>query len=299
MEIIEIAKSLLKFKNNYIVKGIDDDGAVLRINNSYLILTTDMMVEETHIPSILAPEDIGFRIATANISDVVAMGAKPIAFLISLGLNKADKNFVKRFYLGLNEASLFYSCPIVGGDTVKSNSLILSGFCLGLTDKPIYREGRVGDKIYVTGDLGRVFCSLYIYYNFKDKLKDFMESYPNIFNKLKKPIARIDMIKYKDKFTGCCDISDGLAKELFYFKNFNIYSEKILKLVPKDVLDFCEEFKLNPLDVALNSGEEFELIITSKYKINKAKEIGEIIEKGRFLDGKEFNIKGGYIHKFY
>ncbi|WP_456418742.1 thiamine-phosphate kinase [Methanocaldococcus infernus] len=297
-EIIELAKTILSKNFDFLVKGIGDDAAVIRLEDNYLLLTSDMMVKETHIPSILSPSEIAFRVFTANVSDIVAMGGKPISFLISLGFKKVSREFLENFYLGLREASNLYNCPVVGGDTVRAETLILSGFCLGLTEKPIYREGRVGDKIYVTGNLGRVFSSLYIYYNFKDKIEEFEESYPEMFKKLRKPVARVDMLKDKELFTGATDISDGLGREINYFKNFQIYSEKIFKLIPKDVLDFCEEFNLNPLEVALNSGEEFELIITSKYKIKKAVEIGEIIERGRYLDDKPFKGRG-YIHKFY
>ena len=105
---------------------------------------------------------------------------------------------------------------------------------------------------------------------------------------------------------GCCDISDGLGKEITYFKNFEIYSDKIFKLIPEDVIEFCEEFNLDPLKVVLNSGEEFELLFTTS-KFNKVKslisdfssiyKIGRIIEDGQFIDGEKF-CGGGYVHKW-
>jgi len=82
MIVIEIIKKTLKFSNENIVKGIDDDCAIIKIDeNFYLVATTDMMVKKAHIPSILSPYEIGGRILTANVSDIASMGAKPLAFL--------------------------------------------------------------------------------------------------------------------------------------------------------------------------------------------------------------------------
>ncbi|CAB3288148.1 Thiamine-monophosphate kinase [Methanocaldococcus lauensis] len=314
--IIEIIRKTLKYSNNYIIKGIDDDCAVIKINdNLYLVFTTDMMIKKTHIPSIFKPYEIGGKILTANVSDIASMGAKPLAFLLSISLSEkeANKNFIKELYTGLNDFSKLYDCPVVGGDTNKGDELILSGSAIGITDNPIYRKGNVGDWICVTNDLGRVYCALTLYYMFKDKkisnseFKKLCEKYPKIIEKLRKPIARVKEGILMNKYiSGCCDISDGLGKEIKYFKNFELYEDKIYKLIPEDVIEFCEEFNLNPIKVVLNSGEEFELLFTTS-KYNKVKDIvkdyskiykiGRIIEKGQFIDGEQF-CGGGYIHKW-
>ncbi|ACV25053.1 thiamine-phosphate kinase [Methanocaldococcus fervens] len=316
IKIIEIIKKTLKFSNKNVVKGIDDDCAVIKIDeNFYLVATTDMMVKKTHIPSILTPYEIGRRILTANISDIASMGAKPLAFLLSISLSKEEANelFIKELYSGLDEFSKLYNCPVVGGDTNKGDELILSGTALGITDNPIYRRGEVGDDICVTNDLGRVYCALHLYYKLKYKKISYKEfeklcqKYPKIFEKLKRPVARVKEGLLMNKLiNGCCDISDGLGKEITYFKNFEIHTDKIFKLIPEDVVEFCEAFDLNPIKVALNSGEEFELLFTTS-KFNKVKntlknyskvhKIGKIIEEGQFIDGEEFH-GGGYIHKW-
>ncbi len=316
LEIIEIIKNTLKFSNENIVKGIGDDCAVIKLdNNFYLVATTDMMIKKTHIPSILTPYEIGGRVLTANVSDIASMGAKPLAFLLSISLSKeeANEDFIKGLYSGLNDFSKLYNCPVVGGDTNKGDELILSGTAFGITKNPIYRKGEVGDDICVTNDLGRVYCALFLYYKLKynkisyKEFEKFCQKYPKIIEKLRKPIARVKEGLLMNNFiNGCCDISDGLGKEITYFKNFEIYSDKIFKLIPEDVIEFCEEFNLNPIEVVLNSGEEFELLFTTS-KFNKVKDvvknhskiykIGKIIEEGQFIDGEEF-YGGGYIHKW-
>jgi thiamine-monophosphate kinase len=314
--IIEIIKKTLKFSNKNIIKGIDDDCAVIKIDeNLYLVATTDMMIKKAHIPSILTPYEIGGRILTANVSDIASMGAKPLAFLLSISLSKdeANEGFIKELYSGLDEFAKLYNCPIVGGDTNKGDELVLSGTALGITDNPIYRRGEVGDDICVTNDLGRVYCALTLYYMLKNnkisykEFEKYCQKYPRIIEKLKKPIARVKEGLLINKFiNGCCDISDGLGKEITYFKNFEIYSDKIFKLIPEDVIEFCEEFNLEPLKVVLNSGEEFELLFTTS-KFNKVKslidglsniyKIGRIIEDGQFIDGEKF-CGGGYVHRW-
>jgi len=318
LNIIKLIKNTLKFSNEHIVKGIDDDCAVIKIDeNFYLVATTDMMIKKTHIPSILTPHEIGGRILTANVSDIASMGAKPLAFLLSLSLSEkeAKEDFIRELYEGLDKFSRFYDCPVVGGDTNKGDELVLSGTAIGITDNPIFREGRVGDKIGITNDIGRVYCALKLYYLLKNRKIEFNEfkklcsKYPLIIKKLKVPIARVKegilLNKYR-LLRGCCDISDGLGKEITYFKNFELNSDHILKAVPEDVFEFCEEFNLDPLTVALNSGEEFELLFTTP-NLNKVKEvlkhhskvfeIGKIIEEGRYIDGEVFR-GGGYVHRW-
>ncbi|ENN95926.1 thiamine-monophosphate kinase [Methanocaldococcus villosus KIN24-T80] len=306
IKVIEIAKSLLNFKRDYVVKGIDDDGAVLKIGKKYIILTSDMMLRETHIPEILSAYEIGARILTANVSDLLAMGAEPLAFLLSLAVDR-DEKFIYELYRGLSDYSKHYNCPIVGGDTVKGD-LILSGFAIGITNKPLFREGKINDDIAVTNDIGRVYCSIYLYNLYKKgkiSYKEFLnyaEKYKNIMEKLRKPVARMEILDVKEFLHGACDISDGLAKEIRYFKNFEIYGDKLLKSIPEDVLSFCDEFNLDPIKVALNSGEEFEILFTTD-KLNKVKKhvkvnkIGKIIENGQYIDGKELKDIG-YVHKW-
>ncbi|AEF95861.1 thiamine-phosphate kinase [Methanotorris igneus] len=315
LEIINLISKNLTYKGNAI-KSIGDDCAVFKINNTYLVITTDMMFKSTHFPDILTPFQIGGRLITANVSDIAAMCAKPLGIVVSIGISKeyANKKFIDELSKGLNFMAEKYKCPVVGGDTNKSNELTLCGTAFGLTDNPIYRRAEVGDDICITNDLGRVFCALKMIemrdngiIN-KNQFNKLMEKYPNIMKKLCEPEARVEEgILMNELVNSCCDISDGLAKDLFYIGGFEIYSEDLLKAVPEDVLEFCEEFNINPIEAVLNSGEEFELLFTTK-KYLKVKEIlkktdtkvikiGKVIEDGKYLDGNIFKF-GGYIHRW-
>ena len=313
LDIIKTIYSNLKYTGNA-VKTIGDDCAVFKLGNQYLTITTDMMFKSTHFPEILTPFQIGMRVITANVSDIAAMCAKPLGIVVSMGFNHPKKEFIEELTKGMDFIAKEYECPVVGGDTNKSKELALCGTAFGITDNPIYRGGEVGDDIAITNDVGRVYCALKII-EMKNKgiinkrvFKNLLNEYSDIIKKLSEPRARVkEGIAINKYVNSCCDISDGLGKDLYYVGNFEISSKKLLNAIPKDVIEFCDRFDLNPIDVALNSGEEFELLFTTK-KYNdvedelgklstKSIKIGKVIDDGHYIDSDEFKF-GGYVHKW-
>ncbi len=315
LDIIHIISKHIKYNRREIVKSIGDDCAVIKLDNTYLTITTDMMFKSSHFPDILSPFQIGMRIITANVSDIAAMCAKPVGIVISMGFDNPQKKFIEELAKGMDYMAKEYRCPIVGGDTNKSIEFSLCGTAFGITDNPVYRGGKIGDTIAITNNVGRVYCALKILEMrsneiiSKIKFKNIVNEYPHIMQKLSQPRARVKEGLLLNKYiNSCCDISDGLGKELNYIGNFKISSKKLLNAVPKDVMEFCDIFDLNPLDVALNSGEEFELLFTTKkYNIVEEKmkdigckvvNIGKVIDEGKYIDNTEYNkhIISGYVH---
>jgi len=314
LDIIKTVMDNITYRGD-VVKGIGDDCAVFKLGNTYLTVTTDMMFRSTHFPDILTPFQIGMRVITATVSDICAMCARPLGIVVSMGLPTVERGFLLELIKGIDYACRKYSCPIVGGDTNRGKELILCGTAIGVTDNPVYRGGKVGEDIMVTYDIGRVYCALEIL-KMKEKgvisrktFYDLWEEYPNIMKKLVEPIARVREGLLLNKYvSSCCDISDGLKKELFYIGNFEISSKKLLRVVPKDVIEFCDRFQIDPIHAALNSGEEFELLFTTKrcddiFEVlrseceGEAKKIGKVIEEGYYIDGEELEF-GGYIHSW-
>ncbi|ABR54354.1 thiamine-monophosphate kinase [Methanococcus vannielii SB] len=311
-DIINIISKNISYKNG-VERGIGDDCAVFKLENQHLVITTDMMFRSTHFPEILTPFQIGMRIVTANVSDIAAMCAKPLGMVISMGFDKPDLKFIDEMSKGMNFISKEYGCPIVGGDTNKSKELTLSGTAFGITNNPIYRGGNLGNEICITGTIGRVFCALKILEMSKngiiDKLKfeKLIEEFPEIIKKLSEPKARVlEGISLNNVVTSCSDISDGLSKDLNHVGFFEIYSKELLKAVPKDVVEFSEKFDINLIDIALNSGEEFELLFTVKdFKnakkvlkgINTVTKFGKVVESGKTVDGNNITFEG-YVHKW-
>ena len=312
LDIIKIISKNLSYSNG-VEKGIGDDCAVFKFENQHLVVTTDMMFKSTHFPSILTPFQIGMRVVTANVSDIAAMCAKPLGMVISMGFDNPKKTFIDEMSKGINFISKEYGCPIAGGDTNKAPELTLSGTAFGITDNPIYRGGIIGEDICITGDVGKVNCALKLL-EMKDKgilgnteFKKTISEFPEIMKKLAEPKARVKEGLLLNKIiTSCCDISDGLSKDLNYTGNFEINSKNLLNSVSEDVIEFCEKFDMDLLKTVLKSGEEFELLFTTpdfkkaeeKLKdINSVTKIGKVVESGKTVDGKSVELEG-YVHKW-
>ena len=128
--------------------GIGDDAAVLA---GGLVVSTDMLVEGVHFDrERLDDRAIGARAAAANLSDLAAMGARPLCLVAALGLPDG--------YTGVQELAAglaSYGVPLAGGDLSRAPALTLSVTAVGSAERPVLRSGgRPGDRLVVTGPLG-------------------------------------------------------------------------------------------------------------------------------------------------
>jgi thiamine-monophosphate kinase len=131
-----------------VVLGIGDDAAVL---DDGTVLSTDILVDGVHFDlGRMSPRDVGHRAATANLSDLAAMGARPVALLAAFGL-PAGFNDAAEIAAGMRE----HGVPVAGGDLSRAPVLIVSVTALGRAERPVRRSGgRPGDVLAVTGSLG-------------------------------------------------------------------------------------------------------------------------------------------------
>lgn len=139
---------------------IGDDCTVLPMGDEALVMTTDMLIEDVHFLRFASSaEEVGHKSLMVNISDVAAMGAKPVATLLSIALpESAQGEWAERFMRGYHEASQREGVALVGGDTTASKDKIaINVVAIGRAPmKNIKRrsEAKVGDVIAVTGKLG-------------------------------------------------------------------------------------------------------------------------------------------------
>lgn len=139
---------------------IGDDCTVLSMGDEALVMTTDMLIEDVHFLRFASSaEEVGHKSLMVNISDVAAMGAKPVATLLSIALpESAQGEWAERFMRGYHEASQREGVALVGGDTTASKDKIaINVVAIGRAPmKNIKRrsEAKVGDVIAVTGKLG-------------------------------------------------------------------------------------------------------------------------------------------------
>jgi thiamine-monophosphate kinase len=143
-----------------VLTGVGDDCAVLRGEgkNRYLLFKTDAVVESVHFRPREKPELIGRKALARALSDLAAMGAKPLAAVITLGVAKHESvRRLKGIYTGLGKIAKKYGVNLVGGETTRAKDLFLNvallGECRG--HAPVLRSGAMaGDLIAVTGRLG-------------------------------------------------------------------------------------------------------------------------------------------------
>lgn len=135
---------------------IGDDAAAVEPPSRSLLLAADVLVEGTHFDlTWSAPADVGWKAVTANVSDVAAMGGRPLHLLVSVVVGPAFD--VEALYAGITEAARHWGCAVVGGDLARGRSVTVAVAITGTTDgrAPVGRGGaRPGDAVVVTGPLG-------------------------------------------------------------------------------------------------------------------------------------------------
>ena len=141
--------------------GIGDDCAILPQKDGIdTLVSTDMLVEGSHfLLSGISPYDLGWKSAAVNISDLAAMGARPVASFLSLALSpEVDAEWMDEFIRGYRDISEKYSCTLLGGDTTASRKLV----CINVAVLGEVPSGKAklrstaceGDLICVSGFLG-------------------------------------------------------------------------------------------------------------------------------------------------
>jgi thiamine-monophosphate kinase len=273
--------SNFKINHTSTIKGIGDDAAVLRHNDKHIVVTTDLLVEGVHFDLSYMPlKHLGYKAVVVNLSDVYAMNADATQITVSIAVsNRFPLEALEELYAGIETAASIYNIDVVGGDTTSSTSgLLISITAIGEVNKDdvVYRNGaKPNDLLVVTGDLGGAYLGLQVLEREKEVFKVNPNSQPDldlytyIIERQLKPEARKDIIKLlKDldvKPTSMIDISDGLSSEIIHLcqqseVGCDLYENKI-PLDPQ-VISTCEEFDIDSTTVALNGGEDYELLMT-------------------------------------
>ncbi len=322
------------FKDPKINYSLGDDAALIDLSdirnrdNSFLVLTSDMLLEKSHFPSQMTPQDRGWKIVTVNVSDIAAMGAIPHGLILSMGLPPdMELNYFDDLIEGVLEACQYYRLPLVGGDTNESSQLVLSGTIIGSVEKSkamLKTGAREGDLLAVTGDLGLAAAGFEILFSSPEQQDRIKEIIPEIhiqkfIKHAIKPQAKLKegiIAANSGEITAATDISDGLVSELEEIikagkktsktLGVRIWEEKIP--ITLELKKLAEYFTIDPLSWALYFGEDFELLFSIKKdaleflkdKINLIV-VGEVTSTG-FMEivNKKGETKiltpGGYQH---
>ena len=267
------------FFDEFYFKSLSDDAALIDLGDNYLVVSSDLLLESSHLPPDMSPKDKGMKVVTVNVSDLAAMGAKPIGFILSLGLPEdLPLNEFDEIMDGVLYSCQDYEMGLMGGDTNQSDELILSGTCLGMVDKNkvLMKEGaQPGDVVAVTGPLGVAAAGF-----------EFLLSSPPVKKALKKdikpstlkliqkhalqPHARLRegmLLADTGSVTSATDITDGLASEVGELLEASekpvgiTLFETMIPLIP-EVEEMGAALDQDPIDFALYYGEDFELLLT-------------------------------------
>jgi thiamine-monophosphate kinase len=156
----------INLKNASSLYGVGDDCAVMHYPDSEVLITTDMLMEGVHFDlTYITMQELGYKSAMENISDVFAMNGTPRQMTVSLAIGKRFKvEDIEAFYRGLREACEKWNIDVVGGDTTSSyTGLAISITCIGEAKKEdiVYRNGaKETDLICVSGNLGAAYMGL-------------------------------------------------------------------------------------------------------------------------------------------
>lgn len=247
----------------------DDISAYPLGRDKLAILKTDMLVGKTDVPPGMSLWQASRKAIVMNVSDFAAKGVKPLVFLASLGLprNLKEEDF-KEIGKGLNDGAREYGAFIIGGDTNEASDLVISLSVFGIAKKSevkLRRGARVGDLVAVTGFFGKTAAGLKI---LLEGLKAEDEIRKVLVNSVLMPYARLKeglALNESDAVTASIDSSDGLAWSLHEIAKASNVGFLIKRPpVADEVKKFAEVNDLDPLELALYGGEEYELVVTIK-----------------------------------
>jgi thiamine-monophosphate kinase len=142
---------------------IGDDAAVLRPPEGPLLLAADALVEGVHWdPSVTGVDDAGWKALAVNVSDLAAMGGRPLHAVVTVAVPPGRAGDLDRLYDGLEAAAKALDCPVVGGDLTGGPAFVVTVAVTGTVDGvPVLRSGaRPGDLLLVTGPLGGASAAL-------------------------------------------------------------------------------------------------------------------------------------------
>jgi thiamine-monophosphate kinase len=286
-----------------------DDVSAVSIDKTQLaILKTDMLVGKTDIPPGMTLWQAGRKAIIMTISDLASKGVKPIALLIALGLpREISRRSIEELAKGLNAGAQEYDVYIIGGDTGETSDLVICCIAFGVTmkNRVITRSGaKVGDVLAVTGSFGNTSAGLKMLI---EGLKVSQRIKTRLLKAVYLPKARLReglSLARLGCISASIDSSDGLAISLHELKKRSDVGFAVTALpIAPEALEFAELYDLNPEELALYGGEEYELVLTvTPNKWKRAKSLvnkmgGTLIAIGKATENKQIIFQKGDVRK--
>jgi thiamine-monophosphate kinase len=271
-EIIELIRSRLSVMPDLPVPLGDDVSAVDVGKGRLAVLKTDMLVGGTDVPRGMSLWQAARKAVVMNVSDFAAKGVEPVAMLVSLGLPRGlMRKDVEEIARGLNAGAREYGVYIIGGDTGEASDLVIAISLFGTADRKalMLRSGaKAGDIVAVTGFFGKTAAGLRLLLDGYAVSKELREV---LLSAVCMPKARLCeglALRGSGAVSASIDSSDGLAWSLHELARMSSVGFMINSVpVADEVQRFAEFNGLDPLELALYGGEEYELVVTVKPKL--------------------------------
>ena len=244
--------------------GIGDDCALIKpLANEEIAITSDMLVEGRHFFANANPEQLGHKALAVNLSDLAAMGAKPMGFTLSIALPEVNSNWLEAFSKGLFEIAQRYSCPLIGGDTTAGPLTIsITAFGSIPVGKAIRRSGATADDdIWISGAVGDARLALAALRHEINLSNDDLSA---IEHRMHQPTPRIELgAGLRELASAALDVSDGLLGDLKHILNQSQVDAEInLNKLPKSVTLQKQSIEIQN-QFAACGGDDYELCFTA------------------------------------
>jgi thiamine-monophosphate kinase len=302
--------------------GIGDDCAILRPPRGHEILvTTDFTLEGRHFRrDCHPPESVGHRTLARGLSDLAAMGARPLAAFLSLALpaemlsTRAGRLWVERFFTGLHSLADQHQVPLAGGDTAQSPcDLVLADIVL-VGSAPAGRAlrrstARPGDALYVTGELGGAVAELAAMQHHAAKsnckpprmpASDQLTAHPQLFPQPRLAVGQA--LLRRRLATATIDLSDGLSTDLAHLCRESGVGAQIssaalpihpLALQARDAqVNHAADALNRALKLALHGGEDYELLFSAPASVRIPRSVAgvRITRIGSLVRGRSISL---------
>ena len=258
------ANSLRTNADHAITLGIGDDCALIKPKtDEEVAITSDMLVEGRHFFAGANPELLGRKALAVNLSDLAAMGARPIGFTLAIALPTVDNTWLEAFSKGLFAMAEEYSCPLIGGDTT-AGPLTISITTFGALPKgeAIRRSGaKPGDDIWVSGAVGDARLALAA---LRHEITLSTEDLQQIEHRMHNPTPRIELgVQLRNIASSALDVSDGLLGDLRHIlKQSQVDAEIQLDKLPKSDTLQKQDVQIQN-QFAACGGDDYEICFTA------------------------------------
>lgn len=269
-----------------IISGIGDDAAVFHQSSDRdLVISTDLLVESVDFHrEATPPRLLGHKALAVSLSDVAAMGARPLWALVSIGLPESAwaSDFKEEFFAGYFALADRFGVTLTGGDISQSQNVVIDSIVVGEVNKGravLRSTAKPGDQIFVTGTLGGAAAGLKLI-ELGARLSGSLASegghnrdseaqaIDSLLLRQLRPEPRVGwgiVLGEEQLATSMIDISDGLSSDLHHLCDDSKMGATIdAASLPLDenAVQLCGRRALDPLELALHGGEDFELLFT-------------------------------------